>query len=345
MSSPLLCQVLDAKSFEDIFTSLVDAKRRYRELAMAVHPDHGGSADALAKLTQLHQEMLAQAALTGWMERGKLTFRCTDGKTRSVRYRHSHAAGPGRAYQGAAILTFVLPNEHADLVEQACKIIGTQRFPTSAMQEKLTKAGAPTMLGAFHASDAPVVALVLRAAPDLVRLDHLLAHQGGRLPAPQVAWMITRMLNLCCWLQWQRRVHHAISLDSLYVAPAAHDLHLLGGWWHCVDEGSQMPLRLPAGAVAELPRLVRETKVATCQTDLRLARRVARELLGDATGTSFAARKDIPRPLATWLLGPPAADAFKDFADWEKVRENSFGERKFVKLDVTADDIYPTNRR
>ncbi len=340
MSDTMVQKVLAAQSFEDIFTSLVELKRQYREFAMAVHPDRGGTDDALAKLTALHDEALAQAPLTGWVEQGKLSFTCTDRKVRNIRYRHHHSVGPGRAYQSNGFITFMFPNEHADLIERARRAITTFRFPSAEQEKRLMLAGAPRYVATFHAADAPVVGLTVAATPSLVRLDHLLKHEGGKLAPAHAAWITTRLLNLCCWLKWHGRVHHDISAENIYLDAARHDLHLLGGWWHQTDEGAQMPLKLPGATVAELPRLVRQSKAATAQTDLRLVRRVVRQVLGDAAASLAAA----PQPFAAWLQGPPAKDAFQDFADWEKVRDASFGERKFVKLEVSADDVYPSNR-
>lgn len=89
-----------------------------------------------------------------------------------------------------------------------------------------------------------------------------------------------------------------------------------------------------------LPPLVTKSKKATPLLDREMIRLVGRTLLGDPSGTTLHRNKLIPAPLAQWVTVPTQRSALDDYRMWEEVREQSFGVRKFTKLDITAKDIY-----
>lgn len=332
-----LTRIRGASSFESLFPDAATLATRYRELAKEAHPDHGGDADAFARLAALYHEAQENAA-KGWLGVGRVAFAGTDGVTRRVRYLTRYDCGLATAYHGDAVLTYVIPAHAADLAERGNRLIAGLRFPSARMEPDLRRQ-LPAKKAYFHTKDS--VVLVGTKAPELVRLAELLAHVGGRLDVRHVAWVVSRCLSVCCYLRWAKLAHHDLSLNSLYVDPAKHGIALLGGWWHAVSFGDQLPRLLPGRAVNELPRRVREQKRATAACDLMLVRRLARELLGDPDGTRLRSDKDVPRALAAWATGAPAGEnAIEDFENWQKVLADSFGARRFVELNVKASDIY-----
>ena len=127
--------------------------------------------------------------------------------------------------------------------------------------------------------------------------------------------------------------------DNLFVDPVNHQLYLYGGWWFAGFRGSET-----AGASkAVLPYLEKRDEQKSrnsYKTDLESLRMVAVRLLGYQDRETLKADKLLPQAFREFLLREPKRDAMEDFAEWDKVLEQSFGERKFIPLKITKEEIY-----
>jgi hypothetical protein len=146
--------------------------------------------------------------------------------------------------------------------------------------------------------------------------------------------------NMTCYLDWADLSHNDISLDTYFISPKYHSGALLGGWWYTSKIGNKI-IAVPNRTYQYMPMEVRKTKISSIKTDLELIRAVGRELLGDVTGTRLKQNEDIPKPLINWLVLPsPTGSAIKDYTLWQKVLTDSFGPRKFVNMEVAAEELY-----
>jgi hypothetical protein len=55
--------------------------------------------------------------------------------------------------------------------------------------------------------------------------------------------------------------------------------------------------------------------------------------------------KDVPEALRMWLSMPTMDDAFEDYRSWERCLADSFGPRKFVPLNITPAEVYPSAKK
>jgi hypothetical protein len=196
----------------------------------------------------------------------------------------------------------------------------------------------PEPVSAFKTSGTAV--LVVKKSAKHVLLRDLLEHEGGTLAAEHVAWVISSLLNLACYLQHAGLTHNAISLDTYFVAPAEHSGALLGGWWYAAAHGARLTA-LPAPSLRLLPPDMLATKRADHRLDLDLIRSVGRALLGDESGASMGRASGAPAPLRHWLRLASSGDAVQEYDHWQRrVLIESFGARRFVSLHVSADAIY-----
>ena len=93
------------------------------------------------------------------------------------------------------------------------------------------------------------------------------------------------------------------------------------------------------------PRCDRAVQVAGIRTDLELIRALGRELLGDISGARLMREKAAPPPMLDWLRLPAPQSAVDDYHTWQRqVLTASFGERRFMKLDLSADDLYSPSK-
>ncbi len=118
------------------------------------------------------------------------------------------------------------------------------------------------------------------------------------LPSTHLAWVISRMENICCALAFSGLEHGAISPDSIWVNPETHEGALFGDW--------------------------RYVKRASVNSDDLKALRKAAILLAEDTRS--------PKEMYRFLNSKPAETAFDDFELWDKVIEDGFGGHKFVKM-------------
>jgi hypothetical protein len=114
----------------------------------------------------------------------------------------------------------------------------------------------------------------------------------------------------------------------------------LGGWWYASVIGEKMKA-VPNRTYQYMPIDVKKSKIASSKTDLELIRSVGRELLGDISGIRLNQIEGIPKPLINWLQLPsPTNSAIKDYGLWDKVLTESFGPKKFVKTELTSEELY-----
>lgn len=134
--------------------------------------------------------------------------------------------------------------------------------------------------------------LVFRRRPNFYPADFF-----APMPSEHLAWVISRMENICCALQFANIEHGDISPTSIWINTVTHEGALFGDW--------------------------RKVCTARSNCDLKALRKTAIYLAKDTSK---------PKELYRFLNSPPAADAFEDFARWDQVVETGFGGHKFVKI-------------
>jgi hypothetical protein len=316
-----------------------EIKRAYRRLAWAWHPDRNGAPEAAAVFAHvgtLYHAALAKLARGRWHVPG--LFRCTanDGAVHMIRYQREIELELGTMLIAKTALVFALRPEFTDLLADARRAQTRLRFANDAMRAQIAP-WLPRATTTITTPDGPV--LIIDKAPELVLLRDLRDHLGGALDPRHVAWILSSLLNLACYLDYAGLTHNAIGLDTVFVAPQAHRCALLGGWFYAAGRGERLRA-LPARTAALAPPDVLAARTADIRVDLELIRATGRALLGDETGLVLARASRAPRPLIDWLRGAPCDSALGEYELWGSVLEASFGARRFVELGVSASDIY-----
>ena len=157
----------------------------------------------------------------------------------------------------------------------------------------------PQISGKFRLADGRIVVAVSKDE-ELFPLSAF-----GSLPPEHAAWIVSRLENICCVLEYSDIEHNGIDLESVFINARTHQAYLLGGWWNASPhEGGS-------------------------QNDLFAIRAVARRITGVGYDRS-------PEQFKRFVNGTPAGDAYEDFALWDKVIEEGFHGRKFRKLDLST---------
>ena len=310
-----------------------DVKRDYRRLAMAWHPDR--NRDPMAHAVFQHIRRLYDKTACP----GPVTLAAADGKTYELNYLRSHPFELGTMYVANTVVAFVVDRDHADLVRRARRTIEGLRYADDGMRRQIAgHLPACPCAGAFETDRAYVI--VMRKPPDLLLLRDVLDHVGGRLDPRHAAWVVSSLLNVCCYLQYAGLTHNALSLDTCFMSPPRHGVAVLGGWWYAAEAGERMAAA-PAATIAWAAHDLMDTGRADVRTDLELVRAIGRELLGDIGGMRLARESAAPRAMIDWLRLPASDDPIEEYRTWRtQVLHDSFGARRFVELPLTQSDIY-----
>lgn len=315
-------------------------KELYRKLAHDWHPDReGGDLKTFQHLVALYREREQQLLQGGWQGAGTRIYEEHHGprvRTLSIKYLRQRPFELGQMYICRSTVIYVLDPVHAELFKRGESSMHF-KFVDVRMEEEM-KRYLPQVLSHFETKEG--LALLVRKDSDLIALRDVVAHLG-EIPLVHVAWIISRLMGLACYLQYAGIAHGAIDQDTLFISPQRHVVALLGGWWYAHNAGEKFSY-LPAHSARvwrTLHRAIQVSKRANTLLDRELIRTTIRELLGDSGGAKLLHDGKTPKPLSVWLTGG-TKNAVEDFRNWEKVREKSFGERRFTKWQLQASDIY-----
>jgi len=97
----------------------------------------------------------------------------------------------------------------------------------------------------------------------------------------------------------------------------------------------------PSEVFSIMPPDVRTSKLGSIHTDLESIRAIGRELLGDRHGSKLTSVSGAPGPITEWMLGATSGKAVTDYTGWGEALTAGWGERKFIEMKLTADEVYP----
>lgn len=316
-------------------------KKRFRELAQAWHPDvnrHPKALQVFAHISRLHDIATGRSAPTKAAVRPTLTktWKLAAGGEIAVKPLAVQRGPLGDVIVTTETVAYETVTGFEDVSDAEAKVVASFKFASDAMK-KANEHFLPSLRRRIDAVGMKIN--VFRRPADTVFLTDLARHMGGRIPPKHVAWIVSSLENMACYLNWLGVSHGAISPENVLVSPAMHSIILVGGWGYATPFG-QRPVALPERTLSLVPRMAVRGETVDPKVDLALIRATAQELLGTSGGGGLALMKDVPDALRMWLSLPPQEDAFEDYASWEKCLVESFGPRKFVKLEVNPADVY-----
>ncbi len=230
-----------------------------------------------------------------WMNCEKVTFVDKDGTDITIEYVYKCIKDDVHIYAARKNVILVYPPNKVGDAKDAMDSFLKIEYPQADMRE-LNKCF-PSLAGRFELMNGSYM-VVLSKAESMYPVEMF-----GALTAKHVEWIISRLENIACVMEYNEMVHGGISPEHVFINPKTHEAALLGGWHQARDKR-------------------REDK-----TDLLDIRKTAKKLLGRDYG-------DAPKPLIKFIEGKPAQDAYDDFAKWDSVIENELGGRHFTEFKI-----------
>ena len=223
---------------------------------------------------------------TLWACRGTDTFIADGGQQISVEYMEKYPLGGGRIY---------LAREHAvyqfdDSGEADLFLSGVRRLAFPEADSKLHRCF-PALKQEIALQGGGTV-LVFDRRPHFYP-----AEMFSPFTPEHLAWVISRMENICCALAYSGIEYGDISPVSVWINPVTHEGALFGDW-----------------------RKVRSLRSGRDLVDLR------------KTAIALAQDTSRPREMYVFLNSAPRKDAFEDFSAWDQVIVNGFGGHRFIKM-------------
>lgn len=280
-----------------------------------------------------------------WVESNREELIREDGEIIEISYLTKRRADMCTMYVAKRNVIYVFDGAHADYAARYRETTSQLTYPSPEMARELANY-VPKPVTECKLSDGRIF-LAIEKKEGVYPLKML-----GTLLDRHVAWVVSRLENLCCLLDYNGMVLNAFTADNLFADPANHQIYLYGGWWFAGPEGAET-----AGASESVkPYLERADGTSgwrgrghkprnTGRTDLESIRLVAAKLLGCPDRESLkrqdsAQHAALPEPFRQFLLHAPEKDARTDFAKWDKTLMESYGERKFIPLAMTEEEVY-----
>ncbi|MCX6048607.1 MAG: DnaJ domain-containing protein [Chloroflexi bacterium] len=346
--SELLSQWRTATSPTTLFglasATTADAlKRRYRELAAIVHPDHNPTQRAAAE--EAFKLLQQWYAVAHGQTNSNHAPSIVDITTKRHRYtsRATPIAGDlcdlfaAEADGAPVLLKIVRDGRNNDLLQTEAQ---TLRRISRATEGQPVRAHFPTLIEHCALRDAAGrqrQVNVLQNETAYVSLAAVARAYPTGLDLADAAWMFNRMLAALGVIHGLGIVHGALTLDHMLIRPADHNGML-------IDWAYSGPFGEPIKAVsppyqADYPPEVWAKQPASAATDLYMAARSLLRLLGGAQSTPGAnlvlpdrVPKLIRELLRGCLLPAPQrrmGDAWELFTDFQAILERLYGPRVF----------------
>ena len=337
-------QILNAKKCGDIFSftdSVDEIKKEYISLIKQYHPDiyKEKDADKIAmKINELYNRALELIKLKTWESTNKVIVSAKTGKKIIMNFLSESDFELGKFYIGKKHLIYLLDSKHKKFYDNALKTISKIKYENDKMKKEFERYF-PIVEENFETIDGKWC-IILQKTEDVFLLSDLIKQQNGRIPIKHVAWIVSRLSNISCFLQYNKIVHNGISIDNCFVSPSHHSILLLGGWWYSVPENEKM-IGTQKVIYNIMPLKDKESKKASHRTDLESIKLIGKIILNNL---SMITKKDttneIPISIQEWFKKGSSNNSFEEFSKWNIALDQAWGERKFIELNVSEKDIY-----
>lgn len=250
-----------------------------------------------------------------WQSASEETFECSDGRSINIRSMYTYCDRSADVYTARQSLIFRFSPENAALADSFRRAVSSLDYPSA--DTKSLSDFFPRISGGFTLSDGSAL-LVLKKSEDEYPLRLF-----GRLSGRHAAWVVSRLENLCCVLEYSSLAHPGFTVDDLYIDPYDHTVSLYGGWWDAARNNTSHGGR-----------------IITTRDDLTALREAAAQILGFRSAAEVKPGLDLPKAFAEFIRSAPRSNAYDDFAFWDEVLIQSYGERRFVTMDTDDEHIY-----
>lgn len=319
----------------DIFTQ-EGLKQEYRDLVKFWHPDVNEdpkAGEVIKKINELYNLAKEQIVSGTWVSTGRIKI--PGKKSVYINYLFTYDFPFGKAYICKNSLIYHFKKDYIKFADNYMNRVSGLKYADSNMRDRM-RYFIPSMYDTIDVDDGKLI--LLDKNPRLIRLRDMLDYFGGKLDNKHVAWIISSLLNILCFIQYNNLSNNGIDLDSYYIDPTDHNGTLYGGWWFSVNLSDSL-----IGASREVfdvsPKRVKDAKIGSIETDIESVKLVGRCLLGDRYLMDRNIVSETPSLLVEYLREPALKTAYAEYERWENIKSKAY-KREFVKMNIDSKEVY-----
>ncbi len=259
------------------------------------------------KLEELNQDQYWKAHAQ------TITFIADDDSVVEISYIHNVDSGNTSIFMGRSnvFLLFSDPDDAKRYVDT----VSSLRYPPD--DKYSMKQFFPEITHRFVLRDKRILVVIPRGRDEYPLVSF------RKLPDVHAAWIVSRLENLCCLLQFNSFVLSDIDIRDIYINPETHQAYLYGGLWH-------------ARRTSECRSKLKENE-NPYEDELLAVRRIAAETMGFSRTQDT--RSVVPEDFYAFLCEKPEKDAFSDFSQWDVTLTLAYGKRVFRKLELNESTL------
>lgn len=344
MKNLTLEKILSAKLPGDLFSSPNNMDREFKELSMLWHPDkHPDNDQVMCKINIIRDLAKKQIELNIWEKTGSKHIKLLDGKSLYINYRLQRDTEFGQVFLCDSNIIYLVNNTCLDLYDNFIKKTNSFKFPSTKIKDDIEKS-LPKVSTKFELENKQKI-IVVTKNDDLFSLKDIQTYYNENIPIRHVAWILSSLYNLSCYLSYAHIVHNAITLENYFICPRLHSGALLGGWFYACDRDSKM-IGMNKEIFSILPFSVKNSKLASHLTDLESIKLIGRTLLGHKGVAKMrfisedSKKEATPKPMIDFLTSLSSNKSVDEYKSWGQVLKDSFGEKKFVEMSIEKDSFY-----
>lgn len=314
----------------DIFSNGEEnLKRDYRKLSKICHPDSNQdprAVDAFQKLNQLYDKALDMIHKNIWEKSNYLEIKTKTNTTLKINYFYHHTFELGEYYVCDKHIIYLFDFNKKIYYNNYIKQINELKYEDKKMEDFYKKLF-PAIEAEYDTNTSHIILISKPADVYPLRcfIDNVFK---GDVPPKHLAWMITRLLNIGCFLKFNNLVNNGIEIDNLFVCPKFHSICLYGGWWFTTKEDETM-IGTTKNIFNLMPPKVKSEKISKSITDIESIKAFGR-----------AYQKDLPDDFKNFLNSGTLDNSVEELNKWDSALDKSFGERRFIKIKTTKQEIY-----
>lgn len=334
-------QILSISKCGDLFPNNIDSvKTKYKELVKEWHPDvnkNPKAVDVFQKITELYNKALELLERGTWEKTNYVLISKDNGKKIALNYDTVFDFELGTCYVTKTKIVYILGKNKKKYFDNAVNRINSLKYADKKMEEKLKRC-MPKIYQTFQTNGDEYV-IVIEKTEDVYPLKSVFEYFGNKIADRHVAWIISRVCNITCFLKYNGIVHNGINMNNCFISPEHHSILLLGGWWYTTKEKDKM-IGTTKDIFSIMPVTAKGNKLSSYLTDLESVKLLGRQLLGEANCRKLALDTSLPKPFVNFLVSGSGDNAYKEYAKWDKALTDSYGKRKFIKMEVKREKVY-----
>jgi len=319
-------EIKKATKYSDLFSDDKEvAKHQFRDYCKLYHPDVDNSEQA-KKLFDIIQKFYTTNSIKSvhyQTVKETITFKNKKtGKGFEISNPVILNNGICSIYHTLTKIVFEYHMSYKKFFDNFLKINSSFKYANADMEEQFKRLF-PRIVKSFE-TDRGTLCILMDKTNEVLNLGRIVrayTNNKEKFPEKQAAWILNRLYNIACYVNYNGLVFNGFTLDNLWVSPEMHTVLPLSGWEYTTKQGQDM-IGVPKDVYKLLPIKVKDSKQSDIITDLESIKQIGRILYKDHTDL---------KPIQEFLKqGVKEADPLTEWQLYGEAVKSVFGKRKFI---------------